>query len=479
MLKDNDTLRKIAEESRRYIGMVGENAEEKFRESVLENLFLKAKELGYEERIPIVEQRKKEIIVGKKLKIKATLVEVEERKVRDQLFTEWVDGEVRVAGVEWGILINPKGLWLFNNQVQNKSKGFFQSGTNVLEIIHGKNTDQEYFEFFSYDNIMGLKLGANYFRDIIKYKNYFYKGSEKSWRAYHSALKRFFKYYSGSRGYFKNETGSIYDEIYIPDFQEYVTTKTKIQKENTLNSAFFYIKDFMMCMTDNGAFDISTKELVSVFSRKFEIEEKQNIIEPARLKKVVQYLQKGKNKERDVAMFLMLLAFGIERRRLCSLRWNDIEIQDGRGVLKQEARKVPIPSKLIETLGTLENLGISSKYVFYRTKNNKEEPMRESAVNEVFSRLVNIEPKDAFYKLITPANIRSSLVQYLFRQGYPLEEIMYLMNIEIWNLGNYLSREDIDLVVSKRRGETVNDSVPSKSCVKIHPMDSFLEQLFS
>lgn len=477
MRKNYDALREIAAESRKYIGIVGENAEENFRESVLESLFLK--KLGYEERIPIAEQRKKEIVIGGRLKIKATLDEVEERKVADRLFTEMVDGEVREVGIEWGILINPKGIWLFNNQVQNRTKGFFQSGITVLEIIHGKNTDQKYFDFFSYENIMGLKPGANYFRDIIKYKNYSYKGSEKSWKAYHSALKRFFKYYAESRGYFKNENNSVYDGIYIPDFQKYVITEMKAEKENTLKNAFFYIKGFMVCMTDNRAFDISTKELINVFSQEFETEEKQTIIEPVRLKKVVQYLQKGKNKERDVAMFLMLLAFGTERRKLCSLKWDDIETIDGGRVLKQGGRKVPIPSKLAEALEELKNLEISSKYVFYRTKSNKEEPMREPAVNEVFSRLANIDPKDPFFKLITPANIRSSLVQYLFRQGYPLEEIMYLVNIEIWNLGNYLSREDIDLVVDKRREKATDDIDRPNTCVKIHPMDSFIEQLFS
>lgn len=77
---------------------------------------------------------------------------------------------------------------------------------------------------------------------IAEYRNCYYKGSEKSWPAYSSALKRFLKY----------------------------------------------------CSIDMG-----------------------------KLKKAIQYLEAGKNKERDVAMFLMELSFGLERRKLRFLKWKE------------------------------------------------------------------------------------------------------------------------------------------------------------
>lgn len=59
--------------------------------------------------------------------------------------------------------------------------------------------------------------------------------------------------------------------------------------------------------------------------------------------------------------------------------------------------------------------------------------------------------KDAYYEALTPANIRASLVRYLLREGAALEEIIYLMNIEIRNLGNYISLKDIDNINELKR----------------------------
>lgn len=476
MNKEHGTLKKIEVESKKFIGINNVNAAEEFRQLVLENLFLE--NLRYKDKIPFVEQKKAKITIGTKLIIKITLDEIEERKVSDQLFMEYKDGKVVENLTEWGILITPKGIWLFNSKISLNKKEIFRNRRTILEIIHGKNTDQKYFEFFSYDNIVGDDQKTNFFRDIIEYKNCYYKGTEKSWSAYHSALKRFFKYYSKGGIYFKDDDSSIYDRIQLPDFYWYANYEMKVAKENTLKNAFFYIKDFMHCMSDNTAFDISTKDMIAGFSRTFDKDEKQNIMDMDKLKKAVRYLTDGKNKERDVALFLMVLAFGLERRKLCMLKWDNVEEQD-QWILKQDGREVPIPEKVTEALKRLKDLHISSKYVFYRTKENKEEPMREAAVNEVFSKLAKVDQKDSFYRLLTPANIRSSIIQYLLGEGCPLEEIIYLVNIEIWNLGNYFSRNIIDEIVDERSRKNVNCTEGRKTCKQIHPMDCFFNLLLS
>lgn len=94
----------------------------------------------------------------------------------------------------------------------------------MLEIIYGKNSDQEYFDFLSYDNILGIEPNIYYFRDITEYRNCYYKGSEKSWPAYSSALKRFLKYCSVDmeKWYLKNETDNVYDTIELTDFYSYI-----------------------------------------------------------------------------------------------------------------------------------------------------------------------------------------------------------------------------------------------------------------
>lgn len=114
-----------------------------------------------------------------------------------------------------------------------------------------------------------------------------------------------------------------------------------------------------------------------------------------------------------------------------------------------------------EKIKTLDTKG---DYVFYRTRDNGEEPIREDVINDVFNKLTKIDPHDECYKSLTPANIRSSLVGHLLAQGESLEKIIYLMNIEIWNLGNYISLKDIDYIMVQRKEK------------EIHPMEEFLNK---
>ena len=103
---------------------------------------------------------------------------------------------------------------------------------------------------------MGIEPNTHFFKDIAEYRNCYYKGSEKSWPAYSSALKRFLKYCSidMEKWYLKSETNNVYDTIELTDFYSYIEKKTKLEKENTLKNVFFYIKDFMCCMSEKRRF---------------------------------------------------------------------------------------------------------------------------------------------------------------------------------------------------------------------------------
>lgn len=470
MRKCADGLKRIEEASKKYLKAEKENATiDEFRKCIFEEVI--RKKLGYDRASRIdwsVEQQV--YIINDKLKIQITFDEVDERSVVNRLFRDYTEEGVKDSIAEWGIVISPKGIWLFNNNI-GKGQSDFQSKKTVLEIVYGKNSDQYYFDFLSYNNVLGIEPNTYFFRDIAEYRNCYYKGSEKSWPAYSSALKRFLKYCSIDMGkwYLKSETNNVYDTIELTDFYSYIEKKTKLEKENTLKNVFFYIKDFMCCMSEKSAFEISTKTMLDGFSKTLKQDERQNVINVGKLKKAIQYLEAGKNKERDVAMFLMELSFGLERRKLRFLKWkenfdwnNDGSIKDK---LKLEKKEIRMPKQLIKALQSLKALSVSGEYVFYRTKDNGEEPIREDVINDVFSKLAKIDLNDDYYKSLTPANIRASLVRYLFEQGESLEKIIYLMNIEIWNLGNYISLRDIDRIVEQRREK------------ESHPMEEFLEKL--
>lgn len=377
--------------------------------------------------------------------------------------------------IQWGIIINRKGIWLFNNTVYTDRISDFRSEKMVLQILHGINTDQDYFDFFSYENILGDKPNTYYFKDILQYKNRNYKGSEKSWPDYNSTLKRFFSFISDCVGYDNNDNNNVYNEIELRDFYRYIKEKTKLKKANTLKNVFFYLKDFMDYNSDRGTFHIGTQEMLDGFSRTLKKDDRQDVINKEKLKRAIQYLNTGKNAERDVAMFLMELSFGLERRKLRLLKWKENVRFDRNNNIEEDliidGKKKQMPKKLITALKKLKELRIEGEYVFYRTKENGREPIRDDVINGVFNKIAEKEPDDEFYKALTPSNIRGSLVRYLLKKGEPLEKIIDMMDLEIHNLGNYISLNDIDNIVEDRMKNN-----PDLIC---HPMGSFLEELLN
>ena len=110
--------------------------------------------------------------------------------------------QVEKSGCKWGILIHTDGIWLMNSDIvpNRNSESSFTNSQIALEIRYGMNTDQKYFMYFSAENTIGEKKNACFFRDITNYKNNEYKGTEKSWPSYESALKRFLDFYVENKG---------------------------------------------------------------------------------------------------------------------------------------------------------------------------------------------------------------------------------------------------------------------------------------
>lgn len=427
-------------------------SEKEFRRKILEDIFLK--EMGYEEHLSLSERKQKDIRVENQLLIKITVEENLDKQI--SIFSAELHIEQEI---KWGILLGDKGIWLLNRDTE-PSDELFRRDKIVLEIIFGKNTDQKYFTYFTYDNTIGQHQNALFFRDIIIYKNNFYKGNEKSWRLYHSTLKRFFNFYVEKR---RNYKENIYDEIKKSDFEEYISTTTRIATINSRKNAFFYFKDFMKAMSDKDIFDVCSNEVIGRFADKANTTEFADIMDQQKLKKAIIFLGKGRNKERDVALFLTLLSFGVERRKLCLLQWKS-NVNLSTGYFELDGNRFAMPSRLKEAMECLRGKEMSSRYVFYNGGKHKDEPIKEGTVNDVLGKLMEIDPEDPFYKNLTPANIRRCLVKHLLYSGYSLEKIIFLMGIELYNLGSYITKDDIKKVTANEK-------------TSIHPMELYLENI--
>lgn len=86
------------------------------------------------------------------------------------------------------MLINGNEFLLFHkdtfNQADEKVK------TPILRVKLQGDVGKEYFEFFSFENLF-VNKSILYFCDLVRYKMNGYRGSESSWRAYESTIKRF------------------------------------------------------------------------------------------------------------------------------------------------------------------------------------------------------------------------------------------------------------------------------------------------
>lgn len=366
----------------------------------------------------------------------------------------------------WGILIHPAGMCLMNSKIGKNSNDDFKNSNIVLEILYGLNTDQKYFEYFSADNTIGERKNACFFKDIIDYKNNVYKGTEKSWYAYHSGLKRFLAYFAEHKGDYGYED-NIYDSIEYVFFVEFVKKGTSCKSLTSARNLFFYIKDFMQAKSEKNEFDDPDRVKVS-FPEFMPKDRKQDVFLIDKLKAALGFLkwERSRNGIRNKTLLLFLLAYGMERRKLCALKWENINFRNKQLVI--EKKKYPMPTYLLEMLKELEDQGMSKKFVFC---NNSGEALSDGAVNTILSGIVKVDVQDEFYRQLTPANIRRYLAKYLFDHAYPLEKILYIMDIEGYKLESYISKKDIE----KAFWRTCEDPIICSEGQ--HPMEDFLEKL--
>ena len=347
----------------------------------------------------------------------------------------------------WGMLLHKKGIWLLNNSIVTiTGEEKFKSDKIVFRMPFNKKIDDDYFRYLTYENLL-KKKNTYFFRDMITYKNTEYKGKKTAWAAYYTALKRFFAYYVMKVDDFDSDRGintyNRHDGVKLSDFEQYVDEKDTIATVNTLKNQFFYVKNFIVKRTDSGEFDVSSKVVVErcekVLRKKMELKE----VDEIKIKKCINYLEKGRNGLRNKTIFLILFYFGIERRNLCMLRWNE-EITNDCKIFKRGNREFVIPKYIRDNLKKMrKEQPMDAIYIFGSKMTKYMQPMKDSSVNDILGKLTYIDENDIFYKLLTPANIRKWLFKYLLKNNWPMQNIINHMNIAIENIGNFVTRDEI------------------------------------
>ena len=354
---------------------------------------------------------------------------------------------------EWGILLSNFGVYLLNSQIKSTDKEY--NSHLVLFFKHGKNRDLNYFKYLSYDN-MFVNHSINFFRDIILYKYSEFQGNEISWRAYHTACKRFIDYYI--------ENGGNYNRnIELNDFKNYLLSRDKISSEASSKNAFNYIKGFMLYkgLTEfNVSANNILKEITIKDKKKYSTDVEEIEINIYKIKKLFEKLneQNNLNSKRNKVLLLLIFSYGFTRRELCELKWCDLKDSKFNGFY--------IPTILDNSLRDLESEIPNTKYVLGNWNTKYNSAVTVGAINTMFEGIYYLVENDKYYLQLTPANIRRWLAKYLLNEGYSLQDIMNLMNINVSNLNSYFTMDDI-------KNTKCNKIIENG----IHPMDKFLKQV--
>lgn len=369
---------------------------------------------------------------------------------------------------EWGIITNGQSIILINKDIQTSKIESWKTGKKVLEVRLSENSDISYLKYFSREELLGTK-NALYFKDIAQYRNIQYRGSEESWAAYNSSLKRFFKYYITEYGGYYDG----YEKFKFADFKSFIL-KSKVQSPATIVNIYAHISVYLrdkIGLRKNG-FELSRKEVLKSFTE-VKKEELGDILDERRLMEINKFFLRKKNHQlRNLTIFYLSVCYGIERRQICQLRWKDIRIEDGEITL--ENVKKPLLKPLVKLLKELrsenKDKGYPEEFVFYVNRNDKVYPITKDAVNNMFSSLTEIDRCDPVYTQYSPAKIRRTLARILLKK-LPLEEVMYLLSIEAENLDKYLTSEEIYATAKENLDE-------KKSGDKWHPMEEVLKGVF-
>lgn len=347
---------------------------------------------------------------------------------------------------EWGIFICRKGIWLLNRDVKISDSGtFFGSKRTVFKISFSNRTDIDYLNFFKRDYLIGRNKDIYFFRDLITYKNTcFPSNKSNSWDAYWSCNKRFFAYYVlKAGGRYSDNSKKSYESIPLGVYEGYIRKNGTIKTANTAKNQFFYIKSFIMSQAYNKYFDIGSDVIIRRCNDiLIERDKRKENTDIEKIAGIIHYIENQRNGVRNKAIFLIILCFGLERRKICQLMWNDISEDCTR--IKIGGKYIKMPHILQNSIKELKTLKIiNAKYVFGNSRTQWAVPLPECGINGVLECIRNIAPSDDFYNNFSPSNIRKWLFRFLLDNKFALQDILVMMNIPIANISNFINDDEL------------------------------------
>lgn len=359
-------------------------------------------------------------------------------------------------GQEYAILTNGKEYILLNFNISSQpvASGDVLKSNIVFwfDIFKDKGkelTDLQYFNYLSYENLYDMET-TNFFADIAQYKIWKFEDglSELSWVAYQSTL---YNYYDFIAEKYKKYQG-IYGRMSEDDFEEFIYTRKRNGTKSSIKTVannHTHIFDMLSLMKKRGKIshfnfeENRTKSLESFL-------ETENKKIPVRLKgndisKAVEMYSSKKNSARNIVVYLLCVTLGMERSEILNMKWENFD-SDFKHI-NLYGRKIELNNMLKRYLQLFQKeQGRKKGYLFVALYNGKYKKVTESTINDVFNEFKKVEEYGDVY---SPKFLKNCLILSMFYDGYSIEDIIYVTNIDMKNLAKYITTE---MIVERRKG---------------------------
>lgn len=387
-------------------------------------------------------------------------------------------GYLNIKGIEWGLLTNGKELILINNKITSlPNKDPVLGDRIIFRIDLMTRKEMDCLDFVSKEAIFDTKV-TNYFRDMAQFKAYKYPYASKNvsgYGVYKSTLKGFFTYYANKH----NEYIPI-NEIRTHEFKaflEYEQEKKKginksIKSQNTFKNKYSHIRSMLHELKKqkyipNHNFNQERDKLIEKLEYK-EINKDKNFFNEENVSEILKFMESTQSPVRNKVIFLLSIYMGLERSTLKNIETRMFDLE--KNIIKIDERTIPLPSKLgllvKELIKENKSKRIKGKYLFYTNYFKKYNVMTESAINDLFIRFKDINPNDEKWTVFSPQYIRECLIEKLFENNYSIEEISYLIGMDLKNISKYISSDKINSQV---------DLFKNRRLQRKHPFEKFLE----
>jgi len=375
--------------------------------------------------------------------------------------------------IEWGLLTNGNHYILINDKLDAPPSEKVVLEYFLVNIPTGisRTANKSVYEHLKLESIF-INKTTNYFLllkefwlDSIKKSNI----SSSSKAQYYSACIMFINYLISTK-----KTYDI-NNFNIINFKDFIISTNDIKnnkyKKHSVISKYNYILKFVNFLESRNKINFNSFKNFDINDFIATLDLKSNTplessITNEEVQLILNYYNTQSNATRNKLLFLLILS-GLEIDDILELKDDDIKFQSNHIKVKNKKYLLTKNMKpLFEELIKYKSANkIRCDYIFYRKYNGKYKNFGYTTLNDIinvtFSKL-NLD-NDRKQQL-NIKSIKASLIRELYKTGYSLEEISYLLNLSIPSIITYLDEKDI---MQKGLGSL-------KKVEKNHPYINFL-----